>query len=62
MPDVFLGRNFIHDPQQLEYVAVVFDFRYLKDPEPVEQRINNSTELCRFEENYMELLGKLYIT
>jgi len=54
VPDVFLGKNFVRDPQQLKYVAVLFDFRYLKDPEPFEQRINSNTELLDLEDEFQE--------
>ena len=64
VPEVFLGPAFIRDKEQMKYSEVLFDFRYLKDPEPFEQRINANTELLdvedEFQDNMSEILDRFY--
>jgi WASH complex subunit strumpellin len=64
VPDVFLGPAFVRDPAQQKYSEVLFDFRYLKDPEPFEQRINSNTDLLdvedEFQENMASILERFY--
>ena len=59
VPEVFLGPAFIRDKEQMKYSEVLFDFRYLKDPEPFEQRINANTELLDVEDEFQDNMAEI---
>ena len=64
IPEVFLGPDRIRDPEQLKYLAVLFDFQYLKEPEDFERKINASVDLLdldqEFQENHEDILDRFY--
>ncbi len=64
IPAIFRGVEFVQDPDELKYIPVLFDFQYLKTPEDLEKRVNDSTELLEiddeFMENHMEIMERFY--
>ena len=64
VPEVFLGPEKITDPEQKKYLAVLFDFHYLRDPEEFEKKINSDPDLLdldqEFQENHTEILTRFY--
>lgn len=64
IPEVFLGADKIKDPEQLKYLAILFDFQYLRDPEENERKVNSDIELLdldqEFQENHDDILSRFY--
>ncbi|KAJ1434034.1 WASH complex, subunit strumpellin [Ochromonadaceae sp. CCMP2298] len=64
IPEVFLGEDKIKDPEQRKYLQVLFDFRYLREPEEFEKKINDDVNLLdldqEFQENHQEILARFY--
>lgn len=64
LPEAFLPAERIRDPEQKKYLAVIFDFQYLRDPEEFEKKIYENTELSdldmEFQENHSEILDRFY--
>ena len=64
IPEIFLGEEFIRDPEQRKYLDILFDFHYLRDPETYERDINANAELIdidqEFQENHAEILMRFY--
>jgi len=64
IPEIFLGEEFIRDPEQRKYLDILFDFHYLRDPETYERDINANAELIdidqEFQENHAEILIRFY--
>ncbi len=64
IPEVFLGSENIHDPEQKKYLDVLFDFQYLKEPEEYERKINENVDLLdldqEFQDNHEEILDRFY--
>ena len=38
-----MGPSHVEDPEQLKYLAILFDFSYLKNPEDFENMVNSNT-------------------
>lgn len=64
IPEVFLGKDKVRDPEQRKYLDVIFDFQYLNQPEDYEKRINDDVDLLdldqEFQENHEEILDRFY--
>lgn len=65
IPEVFLGADKIKDPEQAKYLAVLFDFQYLREPEEYEKKINEDVNLLdldqEFQENHQDILERFYL-
>jgi WASH complex subunit strumpellin len=62
--DVFTNKESSNKLQNSDYAQILFDFKYLRDPEECESKINSNTELLdldqEFHANYDEILSRFY--
>jgi WASH complex subunit strumpellin len=64
IPEGFLATETAKDPEQRKYLAVLFDFAYLRNPEDYEKRVNANRDLLDLEveflDNHAEILERFY--
>ena len=54
IPEVFLGADKVQDPSQLKYLAILYDFQYLREPQDYENRLNDNVELLELDQEFQE--------
>jgi WASH complex subunit strumpellin len=64
VPDIFTGAESISDPERKKSIEILFDYRYLHDPEEHEKNIGLNANLLdldqELQENHSEILDRLY--
>jgi len=65
IPEAFREEKDITDPQQRKYASVIFDLRYLKDPQEYEKKINEADALidldAEVQENFDTIIQRFYV-